>query len=228
MKDFAKRHMPERLLERYYDFRLMGLPRHHRVVRPHTLLTPINLLFLEELARRIREQGVPGDFVECGVYQGGSAGILGFEVRRSPGRRLWLFDSFAGMPDASEHDDDLSHRIAGQYVGSERQTRRILERIGVAEDRYEIVAGWLEDTLPGLAKPEIALLHVDCDFYDPVRLCLEQLYPHVSRGGYVVLNDYGAFEGCRRATDEYLARQAVVLKPTFIDRAAVYLQKPSD
>lgn len=226
LKTWIKEHAPEPVMERYYDVRLAGLPRHHRIIYRDTLLNPLNLYFLEELARRIRQHDIPGDFVECGVYRGGSAGLLGFEAIRSPMRKLWLFDAFAGMPEAGELDDHLSHEIVGQYVGSERQTRRILKRIGVPNDRFELISGWFEDTLPQLNKPAVSLLHVDCDFYDPVKLVLEQFWPHVSLGGYVVLNDYGAFAGCRAATDEFLAVAAPGIEPTFIDRAAVYLEKP--
>jgi O-methyltransferase len=153
------------------------------------------MLYLEELCRRVGEEGISGDFVECGVYRGGSAGILGLEAMRSPDRRLWLFDAFAGMPEPSDRDDEGAATIAGGFVGSEADTHRILERLGVQKDRYTLVVGWLEDTLPGLEKPEVALLHVDTDFHDPAKLALEQFYPHVSPGGYVVLNDYGRSRG---------------------------------
>ncbi len=207
--------------------RLAGLPRRHRLVYPYTLVNPIQILFLEELCRRIREAGIAGDFVECGVYKGGSAGVLGFQAIQSPSRRLWLFDSFAGMPEPGEKDDAAARQIAGGYVGSERNTRRILRRLGVPEERYRLVVGRLEDTLPALDKPPVALLHVDCDFYDPVKLSLEQLYRHVTPGGYVVLNDYGVFGGCRRATDEFLAEREPGTEPIPIDAIASYFQKPS-
>ena len=90
-----------------------------------------------------------------------------------------------------------------------------------------IVAGRFEQTF-GRAEPTaVALLHVDCDFYEPVRLSLEAFFPRVSPGGFVVLNDYGTFPGCRAATEEFLARQGLVVEPTFIDHAAVFLQKPT-
>lgn len=121
---------------------------------------------------------------------------------------------------------ETSHQIATGYVGSEANTRRIMRRLGVPEDRYRIVVGWLEDTLPGLDKPPVALLHVDTDFYDPVKLSLEQFYPHVSPGGYVVLNDYGVFAGCRRATDEFLAEHEPGVEVVAIDPVASYFRKP--
>jgi len=180
---------------------------------------------MEELCRRVGDERIPGDLVECGVYRGGSAGILGLEAMRSD-RRLWLFDAFAGMPDPSERDDRGAQTIATGFVGSEADTHRVLERLGVPPDRYTLVVGWLEETLPKLEKPPVALLHIDTDFHDPVKIALEQFYPHVSPGGYVVLNDYGAFEGCRLATDEFLAEHEPGAELIPMDPIAAYFRKP--
>lgn len=222
------RALPSAVQQRYLAWRLAPLEAPLSVVRPHSLVTTLNLLFLENLAQRTNRDGVPGDFVECGVFRGGSAGMLAHElVTKSPHRRLWLFDAFAGMPEAGEHDDAYSHQIAGQYVGSEDQTRAILARLHIPEGRFRIVRGWFADTLPGRTEPgQVALLHVDCDFYDPVRLTLETFFARVAPGGFVVLNDYGSFAGCRTATDEFLAADGRGLRPVMIDRAAAFLQIP--
>jgi O-methyltransferase len=110
-------------------------------------------------------------------------------------RNLWLYDAFAGMPAASKIDDPYSRSIQGQFVGSEAQTPRILHRLGVAESRYKIIRGWFEDTLPRAEPRSVSLLHVDCDFYDPVKLTLETFYPHIEPNGFIILNDYGGFGG---------------------------------
>jgi O-methyltransferase len=190
------------------------------------MLSCINLFFLQELARRSDALELRGDFVECGVYRGGSAGVLGYQAMRSPAnRRLRLYDAFAGMPAASKRDDDYSRSLQGQFVGSEAQTRRILHRLGVAESRYEIVRGWFEDTLPRAEPRPVSLLHVDCDFYDPVKLTLETFYPLVERNGFIVLNDYGAFAGCRAAADEFLDKTGAQGSLNQIDQDAYYFQK---
>jgi O-methyltransferase len=208
--------------------RYADLPPHLRLARQYSLLSNFHLLYMDELCRRVGEEGVPGDLVECGVYRGGSAGILGLAAMRSPDRHLWLFDAFAGMPEPSERDDAGAHEIASGFVGSEADTRRVLERVGVPPERYTLVVGWLEHTLPKLEKPEaIAMLHIDTDFHDPVKLALEQFYPHVSPGGYVVLNDYGAFEGCRIATDEFLAEREPDADVIAMDAIAAYFRKPA-
>lgn len=191
------------------------------------MLSNLNLFFLQELVRRINRLAIPGDIVECGVYKGGSAGVLGYEAIRSPiKRRLWLFDAFAGMPAASAADDDYSRSLQGEYIGSEAQTRRILYRLGIPEDMFRITIGWLEDTLPKPEDFQIALLHVDCDFYSPVKTTLETFYRRVAPGGFVVLNDYGCFPGCKAATDEFLEKLTPKVFLAQIDQDAYCFQKP--
>jgi O-methyltransferase len=147
-------------------------------------------------------------------------------MRSSSNRSLRLYDAFAGMPTASKMDDDYSRSIQGQFVGSEAQTRRILHRLGVTVDRYQIVRGWFEDTLPKAEPRPASLLHVDCDFYDPVKLTLETFYPHIEPKGFIILNDYGAFAGCREATKEFLGKTNLQLSLRQIDQDAYYFQRP--
>jgi O-methyltransferase len=229
IKNILQSTLPQPLLEQFYEFKYFGLPMPFRTVRPHTLLSNVNLFFLQELARRVENNGLPGDFVECGVYRGGSAGVLAYEVMRSKHqRRLWLYDSFAGMPAASDLDDVYSKSIEGQFVGSEAQTRRIMERLKIPNEQFEIVVGLIEDTLPQTPKFPIALLHIDCDFYNPVKMVLETFYDRVSPGGYVVLNDYGSFQGCREATDEFIRVRGLdrAINLIQIDRDAYFFQTP--
>jgi O-methyltransferase len=197
----------------------------------NSLVTPLNLYFLHELVERVGRLGIPGDIAECGVYRGGSAAVLGWAMTRLPGdqpRTLRLFDSFAGMPEAGPQDGDFSHSIVGSYVGSELQTRQLLDRVGVPAERYEIVKGRFEDTFSRVAVSPTALLHVDCDFYEPVRLTLEKFFDAVTPGGFVVLNDYGIYKGARAATDEFLAARGLDLQPVAIDPTASFFQKPGD
>ncbi len=196
---------------------------------PESLVSPLNLFFLHELVERVGRLGIEGDIVECGVYRGGSAAVLGWSMLQIGGaRKLWLFDSFAGMPPASEHDGEFSRSLEGTYVGSEELTRQLLARAGVGPSRYEIVTGMYADTFTTIEAPPTALLHVDCDFYEPVKLTLEKFYPRVAPGGFVVLNDYGIYKGARAATDEFIAEHGLSLEPIAIDPTAAFFQKPGD
>jgi O-methyltransferase len=221
------RRLPAPWRERVEAFRYRGLPEPLRTVRPHSMLSLINLVTLQELARRLDMAKTAGDFVECGVYRGGSAGVLGDALMNSPiPRRLWLYDSFEGMPKASEKDDAHSHAIESQYVGSEEQARRILHKLRVAEDKFTIVRGRFEKTFGSVKPTPVALLHVDCDFYEPVKLTLETFYPLVVAGGFVIFNDYGSFQGCRTAADEFMSANSIKAPLIQIDQDAYYFQKP--
>ena len=221
-----RRHVPPSVVERWHDrnLRSHGFPL--SAVIPHSLVDPMNLAFLGKLADRLNRTGVPGAFVESGVFRGGSAGVLAHQAMRTPDRHLWLFDAFAGMPAASAEDDDRAREIEGQFVGSEAQTRRILERVGMDPRRTHLEVGWFDDTYPGADTGRVALLHVDCDFYEPVKLTLETFWPRLTPGAYVVINDYGSYEGCRIATDEFLEALPEDIVPAALDLHVVFFAKP--
>jgi len=195
-----------------------------------SLVTPLNLYLLHELVERLRRLDIGGDIVECGVYRGGSAAILGWSMMQlgDGARTLRLFDSFAGMPLATDKDGEFSHTLEGKYVGSEESTRRLLRQAGVPTDRYEIVVGQFEQTFPSVLAPATALLHIDCDFYEPVRMTLEKFFPSMPPGGFVVLNDYGIYRGARAATDEFFERNGIDVELVAIDPTAAFFQKPGN
>jgi O-methyltransferase len=193
-----------------------------------SLVSPLNLYFLHELIERLGRLDIEGDIVECGVYRGGSAAVLGWSMMRLDGdsRKLWLFDSFAGMPVASDRDGAYSRTLEGAYVGSEERTRQLLQRVGLPPHRYRILKGLFADTFPQVETPRTALLHIDCDFFDPVRLTLEKFMPSVTPGGFLVLNDYGIYKGARDAADGYLRDHGVEVEPVAIDPTAAFFQMP--
>jgi O-methyltransferase len=114
----------------------------------------------------------------------------------------------------------------GSSLGDESQTRRLLKRLRIEEPRCKIVRGWFEDSVPASEIGPDALLHVDCNFDDPVKLVLETSYEPVTRGSYVVLNDYGRFIGCKKATEELQKRLEPPAHLITIDHDAFYFQKP--
>lgn len=150
-----------------------------------------NLSYLGSKVRNIE-----GDIVECGVLNGGSAAAIAHGL---PGRKLWLYDSFSGMPNPTSNDpkeawDDVGlEKLNGDPVVVEEALK-----IVQAND-YLISIGWFENTFK-FPKPEkVAYLHIDCDWYESVMLSLQTFYPIVSQGGIIVLDDFGHWEGCRKA-----------------------------
>lgn len=164
---------------------------------------------------------VLGDFVECGVFAGVHPAIMALVAERcgkqGVNRRIHLFDSFEGIPQAGPQDDESITALIGPSSPNPE-----LKSTGVSACSVEQVAknmkhwrvngrvlqwhkGWFQDTVPKALFPNgIAILRLDGDLYESTRVCLEHLHPKVNPGGWVIVDDY-ALTGCRRAVDEYLA-----------------------
>jgi O-methyltransferase len=171
-------------------------------VRKYTLLSYPRLAALYDLARDVP----PGAFVECGVYNGGSAGMI---ASADPSRDLWLFDSWQGLPEPGEIDVSATgyRREKGWDRGSEALVRELLvHKLGFRSDRLHLVRGWFEDTLAVTDTGPIALLHLDSDWYDSISLCLRAFHPRVVAGGAVIVDDYSFWKGARTAVDEFRER----------------------
>jgi O-methyltransferase len=198
-----------------------------RLAAPYTMVGTARMWSLYELAQRIETENLPGDVVECGVCNGGTAAILAQSCTHSPrGRTLWLFDSFQGMPTPTEKDSKEAWDWVGKVVGDPRAVRRVLRRVGANQRRVRISAGWFQETFPQADIPRIALMNIDADWYDSVTLCLNTFYDAVVPGGFISFDDYGHWPGCRRAVDDFLARRELDVKLVEVDYSARWFQKP--
>jgi O-methyltransferase len=203
------------------------LARAHRV-RNYSMLDYPRLGKLYELARDVEVRGVPGSFVECGVARGGAAGLVATALSGS--REIWLFDSWQGVPKPSAIDISEGGKpgLEGMAAVSEDEARHVLfHALKLDPARFRLVKGWFEETIPEHRAElgPIALLHLDVDWYESYRFCLEQLYDLVSPGGYVIADDYAYWKGCRAAVDEFVAAAD---PPIELRRAgvAVHFRKP--
>ena len=204
-------------------------------VGQRALCNPPTLRNSYDLAARAIKAGIPGDFVECGVFAGSQCAAMAraiLDARRSgfgPPRVIHAFDSFEGIPIAGPHDDvqpgdpkatdrsgDL--RSSGISVCTGEQLLSNWEEWGLPRDMITPHTGWFQETVPRWSRLRsapnrekrwekvrhpIAVLRLDGDLYESTRVCLEALYPHVSSGGFVIIDDY-ALAGCRKAVEEYL------------------------
>ena len=196
------------------------------LIRRKTMLAPARIQSLKELAHRIDEEGIPGDFVECGVYRGGSAALVARVATRSRFQRhTWLFDVFQGMPPATSVDGPEAADWEGGLRSSPEKVSRLLRRVGVDMARIHIVAGLFQDTFPTVHIQQIALLNIDADWYESVKLCLETFYDTVAPGGFVSLDDYGAWPGCRLAVDEFFKRRGLFHRLVRVDHETYWFQK---
>lgn len=158
---------------------------------------------------------VPGDVCEFGCNEGATSRLLANEILAEEARRLWLFDSFEGLPEPTEKDrliDDIAglgdmRRYKGLMRAREDQVRDKLALVPFPPARTRIVKGWIDKTLAGPDLPrQVAFAYVDFDFYEPIRLALAFLDGTMPPGGFVVVDDYGFFsEGAQLAVDEFVA-----------------------
>jgi O-methyltransferase len=202
-----------------------GLVKLFRTVRPYTMVEPPRLAALVELCREIDRKGIEGAIVECGTCNGGTAGVLA-AGSSAAARPLWLFDSFEGMPEPGERDGSEAEGWGGKCLGTEERVRELLRKLGEEGPRVRIVKGWFQDTFPRADVGRLALLHVDADWYESVRLCLHRFYDDLAPGGFVVLDDYGWWEGCRAATDEFLRERNLEVEIVRPDEAGAWFRKP--
>jgi O-methyltransferase len=204
------------------------LPEPYRTVLPYTMVGLKRLQSLDRLVRQIDELGIAGDVVECGTCNGGTAAVLARVACHSGQRRhTWLFDSFAGLPPAGPKDGPRAGEYTGHCRGAMDRVREVLGRVGVPQEAVTLVPGWFEDTLPKASVGQIALLHVDADWHASVRLCLDHLYDRVSPGGFIVFDDYGYWEGCRAAWDEFRRERGLAIEVTDVDGIGAFFQKPA-
>ena len=198
----------------------------HRVM-PYSLVGASGLEATFDAASELVEKDIPGDFVECGVARGGCAALMAtVAARKLPARRMWLFDSFDGLPSPTSEDYSQDQASTGKHIrplvrgsccGTKDQVEALLfSRFGFSRDSISLVQGWFQDTLPVCKEQldRIALLRIDGDWYESTLCCLENLYGNVSPGGCVIIDDYGVCFGCKRAVHEFFAKRG--LRPRLI------------
>lgn len=204
------------------------------VIRPYTMVGEVRLLSLYRLAKRVCEEDLPGNFVECGVAAGGSSALLATVIARHSkrSRKLFCFDTFEGMPEASPldlHAGKSAEEIgwsAGTCSAPQASLRDVCLKLGV-EDLVEPIKGLFADTLPAhLARVgQIAFIHLDGDWYHSTREILNNLFDAVSAGAPLQVDDYGYWDGCKRAIAEFQHERGLNFRLHEIDGTGVWFLK---
>jgi O-methyltransferase len=200
---------------------------------PPTAETMIGTARLENVRRCCVDaihRGVPGDFMETGVWRGGATilmkGVIeAFEDRT---RRVWVADSFEGLPVPDERypaDDGLDWSRVGVLKVDAEAVRDNFARYGLLDDRVCLLEGWFEDTLPSAPVEELAVLRLDGDLYQSTMDALVSMEPKVVAGGYVIVDDYGGWVPCRRAVDDYRESRGITAAMHEIDWTGVWWRK---
>jgi hypothetical protein len=178
---------------------------------------------IAEAVLAVRQTGVPGGFLEAGVALGGSAILLGkIKPKNAP---LSLYDAFGMIPAPGGNDGEDAHKryeeiISGQSAGLGGNTYygyidRLLEVVkqnlrdaglDLVADNLECIPGLFDETLYPVGP--IAFAHIDCDWYDSVKICIDRITPHMSKGGIIIFDDYSSYSGCRSAVNEWMERDS--------------------
>jgi O-methyltransferase len=183
---------------------------------------------IQQCIRDVLQRGVPGDFLEAGVWRGGAAIFMRaiLKVYGDTSRRVWAADSFQGLPKPDpRYPLDAGNTLwtLPQLAVSLEVVKANFERYGLLDDQVRFLVGWFHDTLPVAPIDRLSVLRVDGDLYSSTMDALAALYPKVSIGGYVIVDDYGiAALGCQRAVDDYRAREGITEPLQRVETAAFW------
>jgi hypothetical protein len=187
-------------------------------VKPYTMAGPERIFAVRQAVQHIIAHDIPGDIVECGVWKGGSMmAVARTLMELGTVRRIHLFDTFEGMTDPTDVDKDLFNQRADALLrpgnkqtnvywayGPFEEVKRNLASTGYDPSQLVFVKGPVEQTLPAHAPERIALLRLDTDWYESTYHEMVHLYPRLSPGGVLIVDDYGHWKGCRKAVDQYI------------------------
>jgi O-methyltransferase len=194
-----------------------------RRIAPYTMTSIERQITLIHAVRQLVRSGTPGCFIECGVWRGGStmAAALALAQEGDTDRDLYLFDTFEGMTAPTDVDKLANGTLARTHLQRQEKGAGTWAYAGIEEvranmmstnypwNRVHFVQGPVEQTIPAHAPPApIALLRLDTDWYESTKHEMVHLFPLLCKGGILIVDDYGHWQGARKAIDEYLVEQA--------------------
>lgn len=196
----------------------------YQEIEPFTATSIERVVALLDSVKYIANNHIDGDFVECGVWKGGSCMIMAKELikQNDLNRTIWLYDTFEGMTQPTSADVEIETGIKGKALLSNvekttekynmwayapiEEVRNNMLKTNYPIDNIKYIKGKVEDTLKSSVPNKIALLRLDTDWYESTKVELEVLYPLITKGGILIIDDYGHFEGAKRAVDDYFRK----------------------
>jgi len=207
-------------------------------VMPYSLVGISGLSQTYDIAIEVEKNNIGGCFVECGVAQGGSSALMALVAHDyKKNRKIWLFDSFEGLPEFTEEDYDEKEQSNGKHIrplekgsclGTYQEVEKLLfSKFGLNKKNIFLIKGWFQETLPKYKNEidKISLLRIDADWYESTKCCLENLYDNVIDNGFVVIDDYGTCLGARKALDEFLGKKKLSVRLIHDGRGGCYFKK---
>jgi O-methyltransferase len=178
--------------------------------RPMTLLSKDQLDLIDLIIRDLEVRNVPGNYIEAGIWRGGAVILMRalLNAYNIVDRVVFAADSFAGIPKNTKFLHDPVDLWVDRWAASLEEVKANVSQFGLLDDRIKFVEGYFEESLGTLADKQFALVRLDSDSYDSVMTSLEHLYPRISVGGVVIIDDWH-LPGCRMAVDAYRAKHGI-------------------
>lgn len=199
--------------------------------KAHTMIGVKRLANVRFLAEDVINSQIPGDFMETGVWRGGACIMMRavMDVYAVKDRRVWLADSFEGLPPPSPElypadADEKFHEYEALSVPIEHVEDNF-RKYDLLDDQVLFLKGWFKDTLPRAPIGNLALLRLDGDLYESTIISLEALYDKVSLGGYIIVDDYHVVNGCKQAVHDFCSLRGIEPEFIEIDGVGIYWKK---
>jgi hypothetical protein len=191
----------------------------HHQIKEYTMTSIPNQYATYQAVKYSIENNILGDFIECGVWRGGCSLIAAILYQKQGiDKKVYLYDTFEGMSSPTELDTDLLENQAKNLLeNQDKNTKNSIwcyasiddvknnfKSCGITEDRFELIKGKVEDTIPKMIKTaNISVLRLDTDWYESTKHEMEFLFPLLVNKGVLIIDDYGHWQGARKAIDEY-------------------------
>jgi hypothetical protein len=197
----------------------------------HSMIGRTRMANVRKLTEMALFEGVPGDFIETGVWRGGACIYMRaiLEAYGVSNRKVWAADSFEGLPPPNKEvypadEGDVFHTYADLAVSIE-EVKRNFARYNLLDGQVQFLKGWFRDTLPTAPMHRLAILRMDGDMYESTMDALVNLYDKLSIHGYVIVDDYRVVEGCRKAVDDFRVERGIQDPILEIDGVGVFWRK---
>jgi len=187
----------------------------NKKVKDYTLVPVERCYSLYQTVNYIIKNNIEGDLVECGVWKGGSSMLMAYTLLEAgiSNRKIYLYDTFEGMTKPGEMDGQeekdqwdrgkVTDTLNNMCYSPIEEVKANMNKTGYPVENIVLVKGKVEETVPGTIPSKISLLRLDTDWYESTKHELIHLYPLLEKHGVLIVDDYGAWQGARKATDEY-------------------------
>lgn len=198
-----------------------------------TMTSKQRLFALYEAVNYIKKHKIAGDIVECGVWKGGSSMMAALSLNADKSRFLYLYDTFEGMNEPGGEDVNMIGEAAeGTWQGRDKceagieEVQKNMALTPYPSQNIKYIAGMVEDTIPATIPEKISLLRLDTDWYESTYHELINLYPRLVKGGVLIIDDYGHWQGAKKAVDQYFEENNIPILLNRIDYTGRIAIKP--